>query len=201
VVSRRKRAPSAMEAVSGATERPCPHRIRVVSYRYEDIEGRSTQDAKLYQSGISLKVAKNPNMGSTYTRSPVATMAACIMKLGMSRLHRNRYMSCRASQPRPTRRSCVIIATTTLAMRPRACCTRSARQRRPKWLRPSRSALTRGRRRPVYQRWTWGKSGERKGEALAWGMPIAYVLLPNTYHRPVQGLSHSYQRSLGLYHR
>jgi hypothetical protein len=48
-----------MDAVSGATERPCPHRIRVVSHGYEDIYGRSTQDAKICQSGISPKVAKS----------------------------------------------------------------------------------------------------------------------------------------------
>jgi len=48
-----------MDAVSGATERPCPHRIRVVTHGYEDIYGRSTPDAKIFQSGISPKVAKN----------------------------------------------------------------------------------------------------------------------------------------------
>ena len=48
-----------MDAVSGATERPCPHRSRVVTHGYEDIYSRSTPDAKLFQSGISPKVAKN----------------------------------------------------------------------------------------------------------------------------------------------
>ena len=60
LVSRRKRAPSSMDAVSGATERPCPHRSRVVTHGYEDIYSRSTPDAKIFQSGISPKVAKNP---------------------------------------------------------------------------------------------------------------------------------------------
>jgi len=48
-----------MDAVSGATERPCPHRIRVVTHEYEDIYGRSTQNAKLFQSVISPKAAVN----------------------------------------------------------------------------------------------------------------------------------------------
>ena len=58
-MSRRKRAPSSMDAVSGATERPCPHRSRVVTHGYEDIYSRSTPDAKIFQSGISPKVDKN----------------------------------------------------------------------------------------------------------------------------------------------
>src|SRR5262249_15767315 len=62
LVLRRKRAPSAMDAVSGATERPCPHRIRVVTHEYEDIYGRSTQNAKLFQSVISPKAAVNRKM-------------------------------------------------------------------------------------------------------------------------------------------
>jgi hypothetical protein len=49
-----------MDAVSGATERPWPHRSRVVTHGYEDIYSRSTPDAKIFQSGISPKVAKNP---------------------------------------------------------------------------------------------------------------------------------------------
>jgi hypothetical protein len=49
-----------MDAVSGATERPCPHRSRVVTHEYEDIYGRSTQNAKLFQSVISPKAAVNP---------------------------------------------------------------------------------------------------------------------------------------------
>jgi hypothetical protein len=52
-----------MDAVSGATERPCPHRIRVVTHEYEDIYGRSTQNAKLFQSVISPKAAVNHNVG------------------------------------------------------------------------------------------------------------------------------------------
>src|SRR5262249_45178797 len=60
LVLRRKRASSAMDAVSGATERPCPHRIRVVTHENEDIYGRSTQNAKLFQSAISPKAAVNP---------------------------------------------------------------------------------------------------------------------------------------------
>src|SRR2546430_16060833 len=65
-----------MDAVSGATERPCPHRSRVVTHEYEDIYGRSTQNAKLFQSVISPKVAvnqKNPNQfvkHSSYGQSP-----------------------------------------------------------------------------------------------------------------------------------
>src|SRR5437660_11206409 len=49
-----------MDAVSGATERPCPHRSRAVTQGYEDIYSRSTLDAKICQSGISPKVGKNP---------------------------------------------------------------------------------------------------------------------------------------------
>src|SRR6266446_3523245 len=48
-----------MDAVSGATERPWPHRSRVVTHGYEDIYRRSTPDAKIFQNGISPKVAKN----------------------------------------------------------------------------------------------------------------------------------------------
>jgi len=56
-----------MDAVSGATERPCPHRSRVVTHGYEDIYSRSTPDAKIFQSGISPKVAKNPRILSNHT--------------------------------------------------------------------------------------------------------------------------------------
>jgi hypothetical protein len=48
-----------MDVVSGATARPCPHRIRVVTHAYEDIYGRSTQNAKIFQNGISPKWALN----------------------------------------------------------------------------------------------------------------------------------------------
>src|SRR5207237_5585986 len=55
-----------MDAVSGATERPCPHRSRVVTHGYEDIYSRSTPDAKIFQSGISPKVGKNPRILSNH---------------------------------------------------------------------------------------------------------------------------------------
>src|SRR5262249_14579326 len=54
------KAGSFFQGYGGATERPWPHRIRVVSQGYEDIYRRSTQDAKVCQSGISPKVALNP---------------------------------------------------------------------------------------------------------------------------------------------
>src|SRR5207302_5597586 len=66
-----------MDAVSGATERPCPHRSRVVTHGYEDIYSRSTPDAKIFQSGISPKVGKNRSSMATVpetasTRNPKA---------------------------------------------------------------------------------------------------------------------------------
>src|SRR5262249_40984490 len=57
-----------MEGVSGATERPCPHRIRVVTHEYEDIYGRSTQNAKLFQSVISPKWALNPRYETNHNQ-------------------------------------------------------------------------------------------------------------------------------------
>ena len=58
-----------MDAVSGATERPWPHRIRVVTHEYEDIYGRSTQNAKLFQRVISPKAAVNPQCVQSYSKS------------------------------------------------------------------------------------------------------------------------------------
>src|SRR5262249_7249808 len=43
-------------------QRPCPHRIRVITHENEDIYGRSTQNAKLFQSVISPKAAVNLNL-------------------------------------------------------------------------------------------------------------------------------------------
>jgi hypothetical protein len=46
----------------------CPHSIRVVTHGYEDIYGITMQDAKIFQSGISPKGDKNPNVGRVKQR-------------------------------------------------------------------------------------------------------------------------------------
>ena len=58
-MSRRKLAPPCIDAVSGATERTCPRSIGVVAHGYADVEGRTTQDVKIFQSALSPKAAKN----------------------------------------------------------------------------------------------------------------------------------------------
>jgi hypothetical protein len=85
-----------MDAVSEATERPWPHRIRIVSYGYEDIYGRNTQNARLCQSGISPKGGKNQDVvagfagytseGSVYT-TPSAPSRALMPHPCTPRIH------------------------------------------------------------------------------------------------------------------
>src|SRR5215475_4717881 len=52
-----------------ATESRCSHSIRLVMRELGDIEGRTTQDTKIFQSVISPKGAKNPDNSESDTLS------------------------------------------------------------------------------------------------------------------------------------
>src|SRR5215813_3468620 len=66
---RREWAPPYVHDVSGATESTWPQSIRCVTHGYVRISGRTTQDPRIFQSGISPKVDVNPGYETNHTCS------------------------------------------------------------------------------------------------------------------------------------
>src|SRR5262249_17769265 len=78
---RRAWAPPDVHDGAGATERTWGHSIRCVTHGYVRISGRTTQDPRIFQSGISPKVDVNPSY---------------VAESGLNRPKKERQISCRA---------------------------------------------------------------------------------------------------------